>query len=397
MLSRRSFLGGMSAAVVGAPLIGAALGSSAAAAPRPAAARAPGAGALPFTIVNHTYRYTNHQIYCYIVGTDLTTGRQMFVTRDGTPTQVSSFNNGSDGFADLSIPMVPDGDTHLAIPAAMSGRVYFSINDKLKFKVVTDGNGNSALQHPAGWVSSDPSFSVLHDWIEFTHNDGGMFCNTTMVDMFSIPLAIKLVGSTTQETGRLLPGGRDKIFEHVSADPDFAKLVVKDRLRIIAPGHGIDGGLFPANYFDAYIDAVWNKYSSETLTVNTGSGTYTGKIVGGMFTFSGGIAPFPKPTTQDLLYCNGALSAPNDGKTGPVAAILGAAFNRSTLLSSTTQPTTDTASFYRDRTSNHFAEAMHVNSADGKAYGFPFDDVASFASYVQDGAPTSFTVSLTNF
>ncbi|WNV85827.1 beta-1,3-glucanase family protein [Umezawaea sp. Da 62-37] len=396
MLSRRSFLGGMSAAVVGAPLMGAAFGGFATAAPRHAVAKAAG-GSLPLTIVNHTYRYTNQQIYAYIVGTDLKTGQQIFVTRDGAATPVSAADNGSEGFADLSIPMVQDGDTHLAIPANMSGRVYFSIVDKVKFKVVTDGNGNAALQHPAGWVSGDPSFSVLHDWIEFTHNDGGMFCNTTMVDMFSIPLAIKLVGSATQDTGRLVDGGRDRIFEHVSADPTYAKLVVKDKLRVIAPGHGIDSGIFPADYFDSYIDAVWSKYSSETLTVNTGAGSFTGRVVDGRFTFSDGIASFAKPTTLDLLYCNGALGAPNDGRTGPVAAILGAAFNRSTLLTSTTQPTTDRESFYRDRISNRFSEAMHLNTVDGNAYGFAFDDVASFASYVQDGAPTSITVSLTNF
>jgi hypothetical protein len=113
--------------------------------------------------------------------------------------------------------------------------------------------------------------------------------------------------------------------------------------------------------------------------------------------FSGGVAPFAKPATLDVFYCNGALSAPNDGLSGPVAAQLGAAFNRSTLLSNPSQPVTDPSLFYQQPTTNHYAQVMHQNTVDGKAYGFPFDDVESFASYIQDGAPTAMTITLTPF
>ncbi|MGP4020002.1 beta-1,3-glucanase family protein [Saccharopolyspora sp. 5N708] len=96
-----------------------------------------------------------------------------------------------------------------------------------------------------------------------------------------------------------------------------------------------------------------------------------------------------------MLFCDGALAAPNDGITGPVAAILGAAFNRSILLDLTDQPGTDPAAFYQHQVTNHYAKVMHANTEDGKAYGFAFDDVAGFAPYIQDGAPTSITVTLT--
>jgi hypothetical protein len=387
VLNRRSFLGRCTAALVGAPLLTAAIGSRAYAA----------SGTLPMTIVNHTYRYTNAQIWYYIVGTDLTTGKQAFVAQDGTLTPVSLSINGSDGFADLSIPLAGDGDTGFSLPANMSGRIYFSIVDKLKFKAVTDGNGNAALQYPAGWVSSDPNYLVLHDFFEFTHNGSGMFCNSTMVDQFAIPLSVNLVGSANQTVGALVSGGRDNIFAAVVNQPDFAGLIVQNNLRIIAPGHGIDAGIFSPTYYDSYVNAVWNQYSSNTLTVNTGSATYTGRVSNGQFVFSGGVAPFNKPSTKDIFYCNGALAAPNDGVTGPVAAILGAGFNRSTLLSSANQPTTNAASFYQTAPTNYYSKAIHDNMVDGRAYGFPFDDVAGFASYVQDGAPTSCTLTLTPF
>jgi hypothetical protein len=394
MLSRRAFIGGVATVAVGGPVLASVLGTRAFGA---SAAPVAAAGTLPMTVANHTNRYANGQLWCYVVGTDLTTGHQAFVAPDGALQPVALSDNGANGFADLSIPLAADGDTALGIPANMSGRVYFSADQKLPFKVVADGAGNPALQYPAGWVSSDPSYNVLHDWIEFTHNPSGMFCNTTMVDQFSVPLAITLAGSTTQTTGTLVDGGRDAIFAAIKGAGGFAGLVVGDNLRVIAPGHGIDAGVFSRTYFDAAIDAVWDHYTSGTLTVATNAGTYTGQVSGGTLNFSGGIAPFTKPTTQDVLYCNGALAAPNDGVTGPVAAVLGAGFNRSTLLSDAGQPDTDPGTFYADQVTNHYSRVMHANSVDGKAYGFPFDDVAGFASYVQDTAPTSITVTLTPF
>jgi hypothetical protein len=120
-------------------------------------------------------------------------------------------------------------------------------------------------------------------------------------------------------------------------------------------------------------------------------------VTGDTLRFDGGIAPFAKPSTQAVFYCNGALAAPNDGVTGPVAAVLGAGFNRSTLLTNPAQPTTDPGTFYRDPVTNHYSRIVHQYTLDGKAYGFPFDDVASLASYVQDSAPQSVTLSLTPF
>jgi hypothetical protein len=394
MLSRRAFLGGVATVAVGGPVLAGVLGTRAfGASARPAAA----AGTLPMRVVNNTNRYANGQLWCYVVGTDLTTGHQAFVAPDGSLQPVALSDNGADGFADLSIPLSPDGDTSLGIPANMSGRVYFAAEQKLPFKVVADGAGNPALQYPAGWVSSDPSYGVLHDWIEFTHNPSGMFCNTTMVDQFSVPLAITLAGSSTQTTGTLAAGGRDAIFAAIRGNGDFAGLVVGDNLRVIAPGHGIDAGVFSRTYFDSAIDAVWDHYTGNALTVTTNAATYTGQVTGGTLNFTGGIAPFAKPTTQDVLYCNGALAAPNDGVTGPVAAVLGAGFNRSTLLTNPNQPATDPGSFYNDPVTNLYSRVMHQNSTDGKAYGFPFDDVASFASFVQDTSPSSITVTLTPF
>ncbi|MER7563932.1 beta-1,3-glucanase family protein [Streptomyces sp. NPDC097941] len=352
------------------------------------------AGALPLTVVNNTGAFDNANVHVYIVGNQ--DGRQVRVTPDGTLAPVALSDNGADGYTDYAITLAGSGETELSLPY-LSGRIYVSLGAKLKFKVVTDGNGNPALQYPAGWVTSDPNYRVMHDCAEFTYNSAGMFCNTTMVDMFSVPLSIRLTGARDQTTGTLRASGRAAAFAAVRQVQEFAPLVVDDT-RIIAPGHGLDAGLFPAGYFAPYIDEVWSTYTGRDLTVTTNAGAFTGRVRGDRLVFTGPAqVSFARPSTRDVLFCDGALAAPNDGTTGPVAAVLGAGFNRSTLVSSAAQPTTGPATFYRTALTNHYAKAVHAATADGKAYGFAFDDVADFASYVQDTAPTGIRLTLTPF
>ncbi|MFJ2758360.1 beta-1,3-glucanase family protein [Nocardioides sp. NPDC087217] len=387
MLTRRSVLAATSAAFA-VPLLG---GTSWQAAQAMRPQRIGAQATIQLRFVNRTGAYDNASIHFYIVGTNLATGEQSRVTPEGTLVPVSLADNGADGYADYAIPFSWSGDTLSQIPADMSGRIYFSLGDKLKFKV----NEGNALAYPAAWVESDPSYGVLHDCVEFTYKSGRIYCNTTMVDMFSVPLSIALTGEESPTTGTLVEGGRAKIFSAVSGSPDFGSLVVDDR-RIIAPGHGLDAGRFSATYLDSYIDQVWSKYASESLVVRANNTTFTGRVSGDQFVFDGGVKAFSRPSTRDVLFCDGALAAPNDGITGPVAAVLGAGFNRTTLLASADQPTGDPGGFYQGDPVHAYCKAMHDNTVDGKAYGFAFDDVGGFASYVEDNA-SEMAVTLTPF
>ncbi|PRX45917.1 beta-1,3-glucanase [Prauserella shujinwangii] len=401
MVDRRTFLAGIGATALSLPA------ATAWARPGRATGRAAApAATLPLTIENSSGAFANSSIRVYIVGTDLVRDVQCRVTPDGMPVPVSLSDNGPDGYTDYSIPLSASGTTTLHLPS-MSGRIYFALGDRLRFRAVTDGNGRPALQYPAGWVESDPNFGVLHDFVEFTHAapgtpglNPGMYCNTTMVDQFSVPLGIRLEGAASHTTGTLEPGGRDRIFATVAGQPEFSRLVVDD-LRVIAPGHGIDAGRFPGDYFAPYVDEVWSSYGARDMRIDTGSATFTGRVDGsGEFVFTkhtGERTAIPKPSTRDVFFCDGALAAPNDGLRGPVASILGAGFNRSVLHDQPAQPSTDPATFYRRGVTNHYARALHENTVDGRAYGFAFDDVAGFASYVQDPAPASFHVTLTPF
>ncbi|MFC9850316.1 beta-1,3-glucanase family protein [Streptomyces prasinus] len=393
-LGRRKVLFALGGAAVAVP-------AAAALAPHALAETSPGtrpaaaaAAPLPLTIVNNSGSFGNANVHLYVVGNQ--DGRQVRLTPDGTLAPVSLSDNGADGFTDYAISLAGGGETRLSLPY-MSGRIYVALGRKLKFKAVADGNGAAALQYPAGWVTSDPNYGVLHDCAEFTHNSAGMFCNTTMVDMFSVPMNIRLTGSKDQSTGVFRDGGRGAVFDALRRVEAFSRLVVDDT-RIIAPGHGLDAGLFDKDHLAPYIDEVWSTYTGRDLRITTNAGTFTGRVRGGRFTFDGPAqVSFGKPSTRDVLFCDGALAAPNDGTTGPVAAVLGAGFNRSTLLSHPDQPVTDASAFYRTELTNHYSRAVHTATEDGKAYGFAFDDVADFASYIQDTAPTGVRLTLSPF
>jgi hypothetical protein len=383
MPARRTVLGGSVAAALGASAL----------AMRPRSARA-AAAPLPLVVANHTGQYDNASIWVYIVGND--GQRQVRVAPDGQLLPVSLDDNGADGFTDYAIPLAASGDTTIPLPY-LSGRIYVALGDKLKFKAVTDGNGNAALAYPAAWVETDPNYPVLHDCAEFTYRADGMYCNTTMVDMFSVPLAIRLTGSNDQTTGTLRDGARAGVFSELAGHEAFGPLVIGEQ-RVLAPGHGLDAGLFPADYLAPYVDRVWSEYTGRDMVITTNAGEFTGRVSGEQFVFNGpGQVSFARPPTRDVLFCDGTLAAPNDGTTGPVAAVLAAALNRTTALSHPSQPATDPAAFYQEEPAHHYARVLHAATEDGRAYGFAFDDVGGFASYIEDGAPTQITLTLTPF
>jgi hypothetical protein len=401
-LARRSLLRAAGSAVLAgsalyaaAPLSFAESGAPAAGQSDATASAAAAGGKLPLTVVNHSGTHNNSAVHVYIVGTN-PAGKQVHVNHAGKAVPIALSDNGANGFTDYALPLKANGATHLHLPR-MSGRIYVSMGRKLKFKVVRDGDGRPAIQHPAGWVSSDPNYHVLHDFAEFTYDGSGMHCNTTMVDMFSIPMNLRLTGRGHHTTGEVRKGGRADVFKAMRRHEAFDRLVVKG-LRVIAPSHGLDAGRFPKDYYHPYIEKVWEHYKQHDLTIKTNAGTFTGRVSGGRLTFHGpATISFDKPTTRDILFCDGALLAPNDGVLGPVAAVLGAGFNRSTLLRAGAQPTARPAAFYQPTVTNHYARAIHSVVKNGKAYGFAFDDVANFASYVEDPAPKRLQLTLTPF
>ncbi|MFH8569510.1 glycoside hydrolase family 64 protein [Streptomyces sp. NPDC017993] len=370
-----------------------------------AAAEAAVPATIPLRFTNNSGR--GEQIYVYNIGTLLATGQQGWADANGTFHPWPAGGNPPTPAPDASIAGPANGSSLTIRMPKFSGRIYFSYGQKLVFKLTTGGLVQPAVQNP-----SDPNRDILFNWSEYTLNDAGLWLNSTQVDMFSAPYAVGVqrADGTTASTGHLKPGGYNGFFSALKGQPGGWGNLIQTRadgtvLRALAPGHGIESGALPASVMNDYIDRVWSKYASSTLSVtpfaDQPNTTYYGRVSGNAmnFTNSSGtvVTSFQKPDADSIFGCYKLLDAPNDLVRGPISRTLCAGFNRSTLLNNPQQPDAGSGGFYQDAVTNHYARTIHAQMADGKAYAFAFDDVGNHESLVHDGNPQQATITLDPF
>ena len=377
----------------------------AAAAIAPPAAQAIGPNLLPVTVSNNTGR--GDAVYLYVIGIQLSSGRLGYVNQGGTFTAWSGGQLPPSPAPDVSIAGPGNGgSTTVNFPRGFSGRVYFSLGERLKFFLTPDG-----LVQPAPWASGDANYNILFDWSEFTYNDAGLWLNSSQVDMFAVPHAVTVTGATgvTKKSGELLNNGRNNVINGIKAQSGWANTVYTRSdgtvLRVLSPGKASGAGLLSATYLDSYITSAWNAYTSKTLTVvpfgDQPNTKFFGRTSGNVMNFTNTagqqVASFNKPSSANVWGCDGNLPAPNDLVVGPISRTLCAALNRGTLGTIDTQPSLNAADFYKNSPTNQYAKIIHANMADGKAYAFAFDDVGNFESLVNDGDPRSAGIQLSPF
>lgn len=369
----------------------------------PAHAKAAG---VPLTVRNSTG--SSAPIHLYLIGEQLSSGTAGYVTAAGTFTPWPAAASATPRSApDVSIDGPRNGrSVTLRLPKGISGRLYYSVGKKIDFKLVRNNLGRTSLVQPAPWIGGDTNRRTLFDWTEFTFSNG-LWINSTQVDQFVLPAAVRVTDSGgTRTVGTLVAGGRHRLFRTLLADAALARTVIKGPngapVRALAPGHAIRAGLLAPGFLDRGIDRAWSAHVSKPLVVRPFSNrpgvTFTGRTIGRrlVFTNTAGtrVASFAKPSTLDVVECAGALRAPNDQVVGPIARTLCAALNRGTLGSGRVEPVSHVSAFYRSSPVNGYARAVHAAMKDRRAYAFAFDDVGAHESLVHAGNPASVTVTL---
>ncbi|SDW48584.1 Beta-1,3-glucanase [Amycolatopsis xylanica] len=349
---------------------------------------------IPLRITNNSAR--GDQVYLYDIGTR-PDGQQGWADADGTFHAWPAGGNPPIPAPDASIPGPAAGQSMTIRMPKFSGRVYFSYGRKLSFSLATGGLVQPAVQNP-----SDPNSDILFNWTEYTLNDGGLYINSTQVDMFSVPYAVgvRAGDGSTRTTGHLKPGGYRGFFDGLQGE---WRTLIQTRsdgtvLRALAPGNGA----LPASIMDDYVNRVWSKYAGSALTVTPFADRpdtkFTGKVSGDTMDFTDGsgavVTSFRKPDSDSIFGCHKLLDAPNDQVRGPISRTLCAGYNRSTLLTNPNQPDADDSGFYRDAVTNQYSRDIHARMVDGKAYGFAFDDVGHHESLVTDGNPQEASITL---
>ncbi|WP_122615517.1 glycoside hydrolase family 64 protein [Streptomyces sp. Tu 4128] len=356
---------------------------------------------IPLKITNNSSR--GEAVHIYNLGTSLTTGQQGWADANGTFHAWPAGGNPPTPAPDASIPGPAAGQTKTIRIPKLSGRIYFSYGQKLDFRLTTGGLVQPAVQNP-----SDPNRNILFNWSEYTLNDSGIWLNSTQVDMFSAPytVGVQRGDGSVISAGKLKAGGYNAVFNALRAQPGWGGLIQTRPdgtvLRALSPLYGLETGALPASVLNDYINRVWQKYATSTLTVtpfgNQPNTKYFGRVSGNVMNFTNAsgavVTSFQKPDASSVFGCHRLLDAPNDLVRGPISRTLCAGFNRSTLLSNPNQPDPSAANFYKDSVTNHYARIIHDRMADGKAYAFAFDDVGNHESLVHDGNPAQAQLTL---
>ncbi|MEE4544505.1 glycoside hydrolase family 64 protein [Streptomyces sp. V4-01] len=246
--------------------------------------------------------------------------------------EVKILNRMDGAYPDSKVFWSFNGQTHsiadqpyLDMPANSAGRMYFYV-------------GSATSQYS--------------DFVEFTVGGDVFNGNTTRVDAWGLPIAMRLHAKDgydvkVGDTQKLFDEPRTQVFTDFSnAVPQPFKALAQAQApyRIIAPGSAANFRASGANagYYTAY---------AKSAGVNE--------------------------STQNIFGCAGSLAA---------NATMCAALNRHVATLPAAQQA-DPSRYYKAGPANYYARFWHDNGIGGLAYGFPYDDVAGQSTFVSHASP----------
>ncbi|TDZ97096.1 Glucan endo-1,3-beta-glucosidase [Colletotrichum sidae] len=343
--------------------------------------------------------------FAHVTGLDLNKNNAVFLLQaDGItsyyPTSPSTILQPLQANCAISLG-APGSTRKLTIPQVAGGRIWFSGSGPLQFLL----NPGPAVVEPSATNPSDANYNLNWGFCEFTFNSFQLFVNISYVDFVSIPVSLTLendAGTVTNVPG-LPTNGLDLVCDRLRAqdaldNAGWSKLIVRTRdnkanLRALSPNSGIvmQPSLFEG-YYAPYVNAVWDKYRSADLTINTQAewGDVKSRVGSDNLLTFGDVGSFAQPSARDIFSCStGPFGGypKNQAQLGAIGARIAAAFNRSTLLTNSQQPEGEQVSnYYRDARTNHYSRICHEVSPDGRGYAFPYDDVGPSSGGDQSGS-----------
>lgn len=338
-------------------------------------------------------------VNCYFSALD-PEGRIFFLASDGSIIRPSSGGSATPVRIgeDLAIPMSSLGQSlNITIPLSfLSGRLYF-VEGELSFSVVSIGNGTDGLVQPS-LALDDPARDLNWGFVEMSLTEAGeIWSNISYVDFIGIIMSMALLSKdgTKQEVVGLSSDGVSRVCEDLRTQTSVdgrawdAMCIARPNgtpLRVLSPGNYLEyvGHRGFDDYWQQYVDTVWEKYSSEPLTINTqaDAGKVECRVNGELLECAGDNRGYRKPVSTDVWGYNSGPFAIIDGDNSVHYAVvprLCAAFARSTLLigGGNYQPGHSDGDFYTDNCTFHYSRIVHDNQVDSKGYAFAYDDVVA--------------------
>ena len=363
---------------------------------------------LSISFVNQS---TSNTVYGYVTGLAINKNNAPYLLQaDGkTPYFPSSpTSTGQPLQANCAIPLGGGGSTvTITIPPTAGGRVWFSIGTPLTFLI----NPGPALVEPSVTNASDPNVNIQWAFCEFTFDSSQLYANISYVDFVSVPIALQLTNRSgaVQTVSGMRYNGLDTICSQLQQQTKsdgvagWGQCVVTKNgknLRALSPNNvKVTNGSAFNNYFEPYVEQVWQRYATQQLSLNTTAVTESGTVNAKSGELAFGSESFPKPSTSDVLSCNsGPFATGADTTRNIIIPQLAAAFNRSTLTQTSSIPS-PLGTFYQGSVTNHYARIVHANQIDGRGYAFPYDDVnptdaGDQSGEVNDPNPASWVITV---
>ncbi len=374
--------------------------------------------------------YPDTQIYLVVYGKtpgfahlDWTTGALIPCSTADNTVWVTRNDGTSDRYCNYWVTLdqikKADGTYWFTCPPIVSGRLFLSFLKPVYLHI----NDGPAVAEPSTDNIHDASYDTLWDKFEWTLDGGGLHANTTPIDFFAMPLQFSMKDSGGSETGpRGFSRSRQAVYSALSADPLLAPL--KGKYRFTSPDNKNPTFNFPSNYFEPYVDYVWNNYwhNAGSLQVPAGGYNWTGQIAGGVLTMTvdgmGETHTINKPTDSwDIFACAGVFDhdlvnfpkpppdsriAPYD-RDGAIRNEICSALNRS-VMHLPTASWSDHMKYYQntlpDQTdkfkTNIYSKILHEVAIGNLIYGFPYDDKYDQASYLTNPNGTELVLTINN-
>jgi predicted alpha-1,2-mannosidase len=225
-------------------------------------------------------------------------------------------------------------------------------------------NSSGRLYMGLGAPPNGANPNAYWDFIEFTIGPTQFNGNTTRVDAFGLKIAMRLhcadgYDVSVGENLATFQESRTATFNRFKAavPAEFQNCaIIEAPYRIVEPGAaGFNAGGQYATYYDSYINQIW---ANNGITI-------------------------PKPGP------NGSGLGAYPDLSAAIFRHVGAAAGSFNADGSRRDPNmwNDSSTFYTAAPAHYYAKFWHDNAINGKAYGFPYDDVGGYSSYISHSNP----------
>ena len=390
---------------------------------------------IPFQFVNNSPDFKDDEIYIGLVGKTTELGDVWidFKTNSSTNSalvKMSAADNtlhktaGDWGYAPIFTKLSDITDRTIYIPKIFGCKLFIGFKHDLYIHFHDAGGyAGISLQN-----SSDPNTGIRFESIEITSAENGLWVNTTRVDSYQYPMGLEVLGKSGtnyiyNKVGDLLTHSAIiQRWQKTFSNSEFLPCYVTSSWQndplggiILQPSkiqQFSESGV-SKNYFQNYIDRIWNYYATNELVVSLADrGVYRGKVENDILKMvsSTGIQAWinGKPNTQEVIEGKGkiaedVLATPDKDADLALQSQFCAAINRGAIdlkiPDGQNQDWSNKSKYFVTDTCNRYVWFFHQNdiSINSKTYAFAYDDVYDNSSTIQSTYPEKVKIDIGGF